>query len=85
MVIGEDLVVMRPRIAQALGIRNGQTEMVHSRGVSLRAPVKIKDGMCSDILIHDLMHLFQAQLFARLFSIGDIVRCHVGKGFKSKC
>ena len=60
MATGDDLVVISSRIASALGIRDGQTiefQLVGVAGVSIKSPVRIRDGMQSDVLLHDLMTL----------------------------
>ena len=53
--IGEDMVIMRSRIAEALGICSGdivEFELVDV-GDTFRFPIKINDNMKCDVLIHD--------------------------------
>lgn len=55
----EDLVLMRTRIAQALGIRNGDVvefDLVDV-GDTIRVPVKVVDKVNTDVLIHDWFKL----------------------------
>ncbi|KAL3760333.1 hypothetical protein ACHAWU_006331 [Discostella pseudostelligera] len=55
MATGDDLVMMKGRIAKALGIRDGDVvefDLVDV-GDTVRLPVKIKDNINSDVLIHD--------------------------------
>ena len=55
MATGDDLVIMKGRIAKALGIRDGDVvefDLVDV-GDTVRPPVKIKDNINSDVLIHD--------------------------------
>lgn len=80
-VTGNDLVVMLPRIAKALGIRNGQTvefEIVGLPGERVVAPVTIKDGIGSDVLLHDLMHLGLVAKYEAGAS-GETITTHSGK------
>jgi len=81
MSFGDDLVVMLPRIAQALGICNGQSvefEIVGLPGERIVAPVTIKDNMQCDVLLHDLISL---GLVAKMEAdaTGERITTHSGK------
>lgn len=59
MATGDDVAMTQPRIADALGIIEGQEvefEIVEI-GESVRAPVKILEGMDGDVSSHDFLPL----------------------------
>jgi hypothetical protein len=66
MATGDDLVLMRGRVAKALGIHNGDVvefDLVDV-GETIQLPVKIKDTIPSDVFIHDWLELGFATKFA---------------------
>jgi len=77
---GEDLVIIRSRIADALGIQNGDTVdfFVNEIGETWRLKVKIGDNICSDVLIHDLFDLGLATSF-KMSSSGSTLTLTSGK------
>lgn len=57
--LGNDLVVVRSRIAQALGVQTGDTVdfLVAQIGETWSLQITVRDDISSDILIHDLQAL----------------------------
>jgi hypothetical protein len=58
-VTGDDLFIMRSQVAEALDIRDGDSVKVElvEFGETLTLKVKLKDGLSTDVLIHDLLSL----------------------------
>lgn len=56
---GDDLVVIRTRIADALSIQNDDTVEFRfdATGETFTLKVKVRDNICSDVLIHDFWGL----------------------------
>lgn len=59
MMTGHDLVIIRVRIAEALGIQNGdEVEFLFDEiGEAFHLKVAVNDHISSDVLIHDLLSL----------------------------
>ncbi|CAJ1964775.1 unnamed protein product [Cylindrotheca closterium] len=80
MVTGEDLVLIRQRIADALAIQDGDVvdfDLVEW-GETIRLPVKIRDNIASDVLIHDWFTLGLVKNFSA-DSSGETLTLHSGK------
>eukprot|EP00978_Attheya_sp_CCMP212_P035252 scaffold152149_cov61-Attheya_sp.AAC.1 len=79
MAAGEDLFVIKPRVAEPLGIRDGdyvKVELVEV-GEVFTLKVAVKEGMNSDVLIHDMFSLDIAEQVA-MDGSGETVTFHSG-------
>ena len=58
-VTGDDRVILRSRVAEALGVQTGDTVdfLVTAIGETWSLEIKVRDDIRSDVLIHDLMFL----------------------------
>eukprot|EP00814_Leptocylindrus_danicus_P004565 CAMPEP_0116014582 /NCGR_PEP_ID=MMETSP0321-20121206/6349_1 /TAXON_ID=163516 /ORGANISM="Leptocylindrus danicus var. danicus, Strain B650" /LENGTH=262 /DNA_ID=CAMNT_0003484233 /DNA_START=383 /DNA_END=1171 /DNA_ORIENTATION=- len=85
MATGDDLVVIRPRIAQALNISDGdEVEFLFNEvGESFPLKVKISDQIRSDILIHDLLTLGIAKSL-KMDNSGEHITLQSGRVILSK-
>jgi len=63
MSTGDDLVVIRSRIARALNIQDDDTVEFRfdATGDTFDLKVKVRDSICSDVLLHDLIGLGMAE------------------------
>jgi ribonuclease HI len=80
MATGEDLFVIKPRVAEPLGIRDGDNVKVElvEVGETVTLKVKIKDGITSDVLIHDLFSLEIGKSYQSSMN-GDVVTLKSGR------
>lgn len=63
MATGDDLVIVRSRIAEALGVQSGDTVdfFVAEIGETWSLQIAVRDNIKSDVLIHDLLSLSLAK------------------------
>jgi ribonuclease HI len=81
MAIGDDLFIVRSRVAKALGIRNNdsvQVEFTEIGEVVTIPNVKISDQISSDVLIHDVISLRLAKSII-MDADGEKIKFHSGK------
>lgn len=82
---GDAAALIKPRIAEALGISEGQTvefEII-CIGESVFVPVTISDSITSDVLLHDFFKLKIAESI-RLDNDGEKIRTKSGKIFSTQ-